>query len=412
MSVWRYVAVPIDGAASERPKRGEIASESASAARQALRRIGLQVVDLRPARRPSTGARPGFVDAWRSHLRGRRGAARAEIYDGLATMLDSGLPLVEALDTALRGLPARSARRAMLVQMREDVRSGASLADAMGDQPAWFDAAEVAMVAAGQHGGHLSRVLGTLAERHQRADALAQRLTAALTYPAIVAVVGLGVVVFLGTRTLPEFARVLGDAGVEVPALTLRVIAVGEFLEANGVALLGVTLVGLAALAFARATVVRSGRALPPWVDALRPRVTRRLAIAQFAGRLADLVRCGVPLVQSMRVLAPTISQLGLRRRVLDAADQLEQGHELASALKDETWFDPEFRRLLDVGQASGELDVLLERIGERYARQSARLIDRLTALLEPAVILVLAFLVGLVVVAAVLPMIRMQEIL
>ena len=96
----------------------------------------------------------------------------------------------------------------------------------------------------------------------------------------------------------------------------------------------------------------------------------------------------------------------------MSAADRVERGEELAEAMDDEIWFDAEFRRLLAIGQSTGELDSLLERIGQRYARQAKRLIDRLAALLEPCVILTLAVLVGLVVMAAILPLLRLQEVL
>ena len=101
-----------------------------------------------------------------------------------------------------------------------------------------------------------------------------------------------------------------------------------------------------------------------------------------------------------------------MARQLHTAADRVERGDELAAAMDDEHWFDGEFRGLLAIGQATGELDSLLERIGRRYARQAERLIDRLAALLEPSVILTLAVLVGLVVMAAILPLLRLQEVL
>ena len=411
MSVWHYTAVPL-AAGTEGQKRGEIAGESPAAVRASLRRVGLQVIDLRPARRAPVAGLVGF-DGWRAHLRRRRRLARAELFDGLATMLDSGMPLLEALDTALRTLPRRlAARRAMLTQLREDVRAGAALEQALREHSSWFDPAEIAMVAAGEHGGNLSTVLHTLAEEHERSDELTQRLIAVLAYPAIVSLVGVGVVVFLGTHTLPDLVAVLTDAGVETPALTARVIAIGGFLSRHWLLLLTGLVALVAAFLLARRFLARLGERAPAWLRSLSPSVVRRLAVARFAARLADLVRCGVPLVEALRVLAPTAANPGLRRALGESAAHLEQGAGLAAALRDEHWFDAEFRRLLDVGQASGELGTLLERIARRYERQSRRLIERLSALLEPAVILVLAFLIGLVVVAAVLPMVRMQEIL
>ena len=112
---------------------------------------------------------------------------------------------------------------------------------------------------------------------------------------------------------------------------------------------------------------------MPLWLRRLSPKLLRRMAVGCLSLQLAELLRSGVPMVEALRVLAPTTagSTPGntLRRRLVSAAERVERGEELSAALDDEHWFDPEFRRLLDIGQASGELDVLLERIGHRYAR-------------------------------------------
>ena len=136
------------------------------------------------------------------------------------------------------------------------------------------------------------------------------------------------------------------------------------------------------------------------------------MAVGGLALRLAELIRSGVPMVDALRILAPTTGHYSLRHELLLAAESVERGEELSKALHDEHWFDTEFQRLLDVGQNSGELDQMLQRIGHRYQRQAKRLIDRLATLLEPAVILLLATFVGTVVIAAVLPLVRLQEVL
>ena len=150
---------------------------------------------------------------------------------------------------------------------------------------------------------------------------------------------------------------------------------------------------------------------MPLWLRRWSPHVLRKLAVARLSIQLAELLRTGVPMVDALRVVAPTTPGVTLRRRLLEAADRVERGEDIAAALDDEHWFDGEFQRLLQIGQTSGELDTLLDRLGHRYARQANRMIDRLATLLEPAVILTLAVLVGLVVMAAILPLLRLQEV-
>jgi type IV pilus assembly protein PilC len=217
-------------------------------------------------------------------------------------------------------------------------------------------------------------------------------------------------------KTLPELAKILTDAKIEVPSLTARVMWVGQMLASHWL-LIGLAAIAGLLIAVATPEVARRLNWQPP--HALRRvhflgcwGVARTIAVGGLALRLAELLRSGVPMVEAIRVVAPTVSSRGLRAALMDGAERLERGDELAAALDDQRWFDAEFRRLLDIGQTSGELDAMLQRIGERYQRQAQRLIDRLATLLEPLVILCLAAMVGVVVMAAILPLLRLQEIL
>ncbi|MCK4872009.1 MAG: type II secretion system F family protein [Phycisphaerales bacterium] len=411
MTVWRYKAVPLSGARVE-AQAGELSAESAADARASLRRIGLQAIDVWPMR--SVNLRFPGTAWWRRHLRRRRQATKSEHFDSMATMLEAGLPLLECVDT-LAGATRRGSVRVMLVQLRESLRSGEPCAGAMAHHDAWFDKAEIAMVRAGERAGELPAVLRSLADRHTRAGELTAKLTSALMYPAIVACVGVGVVIFLSTKTLPDIVAILVDAGVQPPALTASVMGVGRVV-ADWWPIIPAVIVGVALLCTGGASLAaRRGMVMPRSLRRLLPRIVRRIAVARLAMGLADLVRSGVPVVEALRIVTPTIhgpAGVGLAATLTEAAARVERGEDLADALDDELWFDPEFQRLLAVGQTSGELETVLSHIGSRYERRAQRLIDRLATLLEPAVILVLAILVGLVVLSAVLPMIRLQEII
>jgi len=403
MAVWRYKAVPIDGGAM---RSGELAGDSAADVRAALRRARLQVVRISAIK---TRSRTQWLEPIERHLRARRRERKADVFDSLATMLDSGLPLLESLDALVDS--SRGRLRTMLVQVRESVRAGSSLSSALEAHAAWFDEVEVALVGAGQHGGDLGGVLRSLADRHARSGALTQRLIGALAYPALVACVGMGVVVFLSTRTLPDLVAILAGADVATPRLTAAVMWTGRSIADYGVALVG----ALLATAVPAWIALRSKGNRWRWTKRLTPVVARRITGARLCAALAELLRAGVPLVEAIRVLAPTIGGLGassLRASLALAADRIERGDGFAEALDDSLWFDAEFTRLVSIGESAGELDTLLGRLAERYERRSRVLIDRLAALLEPAVILVLAVLVGLVVMAAVLPLLKLQEVI
>ena len=250
-----------------------------------------------------------------------------------------------------------------------------------------------------------------MATRLEHADEVGSKLTAALTYPAIVSLAALAVVLFLSNKTLPDLTGLLVDAQVEIPRLTALVMGLGQWLLRAGPLLLLSFGVSIALGAFAIVTWVHRSEAFARRLTAWVPQVLRAKAVAALSRGLADLLAAGVPLTQALRVLSPTLPRL-LSRAIDRAIERLQGGEELSLALAaDPLWFSPEFRRLLASAQATGELEPLLRRIAARYERQAKRLTDRLAALLEPAAIVVLAALVGTVVMAAVLPLVRLQEI-
>ena len=426
MTVWRYKAVPLQGASSNSAQHGELSGDNAAEVRASLRRIGLQVIDLRPLKRMRDETDSGSKSTWlvelrssltsslNSYLRRRRQHERAELYDSLATMLESGMPLLDVVGTLADSTTRnRSPIRSMLISVRERLRDGSSLGNAVSNHQSWFDASEVAMVQAAQVSGTLPSVLRTLSQRHERSGEIGNKLIAALAYPLIVAMVGLGVVIFLSVKTLPDLTSILIDAEIEVPTLTARVMAFGQFIAGHWITILLVLFISALAIPITAASLSKHNVQLHPRFRMLYPTVFRRIAVARVALQLAELQRSGVPMVEALRVIAPTCAPGSSLQRVLfTAADHVQRGDDLAEALNDELWFDAQFRSLLKVGQASGELDQLLQRIGERYSRQANRLIDRLAALLEPCVILSLAVFVGMVVMAAILPLLRLQEVL
>jgi type II secretory pathway component PulF len=389
---------------------GEVAGESAAEVRASLRRVGLQVLELRPARAKIPRLR---FDSWDRHLRRRRLATRAELYDSLATMIESGTPLTTALDTIVdseRSL--RSRTREMLVLVREAVRGGASLATAMGAHPDWFAPDEVAIIEAGEHGGNLAAVLRSLGNRTERAGELRGKLMAALTYPVVVLCVGICAFLFLSNKTLPELCSILRDSKVAIPGLTAAVMGAGQFVLVWGPWIaLGAAAIAIGCVALGRSLAAR-GLGLPAWTRRLSPAISRSIALSRASLSLADLLRAGVPMVEALRIVAPTAMNRVLKSALVDAASQVEHGAPLAASLRNDLAFDAEFRRLVEIGEETGELETVLEKLGLRRERKAQRQIDRLASWIEPASIVVLAVLIGMVAMAAILPMVAMQEIL
>lgn len=490
--MWRYEAIDLREPGRPVRRKGEIAGETAADARAALRAVGLQVLRIHPdnprsprkfrtprlsqvgklltsrrdAAQPEADDSPASTPAADSGargnrladtlFRGRRVQERADAFDALATLLDSGVPLADAVETLAEAHDGHSrGLRRVLLAIREDLRAGRPLSASLARHPGWFDEAEVAMVDAAEVAGTLATTLAEVARRQARSAATLQKLIGALAYPAVVATIGVAVALFLATQTLPQLVSILVGAKLEVPALTAGLVAVGTAAR-DGWRVIAIALVALpaAAIALGPRMLARLG---PRWrarLDALVPLAIRRMATARALLRIADLLRAGVPLVEALRTVGNGCKgpASGLGAALLAAARRVEEGDDFATALappsplspdpgtqrkpsrsNDATmasprtspgtdarassfrgrgWFDAECVRLVAVGEATGDLARVLERLGERYERQTARLVDRLAGLLEPAAVIALAVLVGTVVMAAVLPLLRLQEIL
>ena len=397
--------------------KGRLEASDPAQARELLRDGGLLPLSVRPLQTAQLAVSlPKPIERWwNSRQRARNAAARADLLDALATMLQTGLPLTEALRSLEsaddQSRPSKQDRA--LIGIRAGVTSGKPLSTCLEGLPDWFTGSEIARVRAAEQRGELARTLASLAESSQRSVELGRRLLGALTYPLIVAAVGLGVVVFLSVRTLPELLDVLSGAGVELPGLSVAVMRFGQTLVA---ALPWLPLVAIG-LIIAATLVASSGGAaakLGSLLDRCTPRFIRRMRLASVCEELASMLESGIQIVEGLRLIAASHTGLGgasLRGYLDRVTASVAGGEDLDRALPDPRWADAEFVRLVAAGQASGELPRVLRRIATRYERDATRRIDRLSSLLEPAVILTLAVLVGTVVMAAVLPLIRLQEV-
>lgn len=412
MTTWRYKA--------RDPGTMEIVcsiiqADSDAAARTALRKAGLRPIQIKPLR--ERGASSSELRRMLNrHLRKRRVHQKADYYDSLATLLDAGIPLAKALRTMGSSRAGQRGVTSLSHTMADAIQGGESLADAMRQHPGWFDASEIAMIDAGQRSGEMAGILQRLAERQSRAGELGAKLAGALTYPILVSVIGVGVTIFLSVKTLPELVGILNDAEIQPPGLTMAVMHAGQLIWRQWIWLI----CGMLVIAFAWLGALRWLRAHSRWrlgtvLPKLIPGVFLRVRTAEVMLSLAELLETGVTLVEALRVVAPTMRGVlgGLLASELEQAAQgISQGKPVSCIFESHIWFSEEHRQLMIAGEAAGELGRTLGRIGQRDLRAARRLLDRFAALIEPAAIVLLAILVGTVVMAAILPLIRLQEII
>ena len=407
MAIYRYIAIDASLRGRLKRTRGEIAADSPYQVRSSLRQMGLLPHRVSLVRR----AEPGIAGPLRSRvaslLRDRRSARVAEMFDGLGALLGAGMQLAEALD--LLAGTSRSQSATLYRSTAEGVRHGDGLAQVLARHQGWFSAVDVAIVRAAEESGTLAETLGELAEARTDADELRTRLATALAYPALLLVFGVAVVVFLTTVTLPQLAAVLADAQVPLPASTQILLAAGQTLVAYPVP----TLAGLAAISVVAVLALRDPRLA--YLRLKTPVIGRALMRAQLASTtatLARLLRSGVGFAESITLVGPTLRNPALRKAFEQLQEDLDAGSSISQSLARGGILEPVFCRVIEVGEESGELPATLSRLAARYRGMAKRSVDRLTALLEPATILVLATAVGFVVYAAIAPMLRITQAL
>lgn len=392
-------------------QRGTVTADTPRQARDLLRGRGLVVRDLLDSPVARTEARVRAAAApvraktrWLS--RGRDRHLVTSFVRELSTLLDVGVPLPDALQTLAS--QHRGRFRAVLLQLRERVVSGTGLAAAMQEQPAVFDDFCHAITSVGEDAGTLDSSLQTLADFRERSDQLRGRIGTALVYPSIVLSMAVFASLFLMTVVVPKILEPLIEQGRELPLPTVVVKSVSDFLL-NWWWLLAIGAVLIVA-GFLSAVATRRGRQvldrvvlrLPLFGPLVRKQATVRVAIV-----LSTLLRSGVVLVQALRIARNTVGNAVLAA-TLDRCEQaVTAGGDIADVLADSDAFPPTVVQVFAVGQQTGRLEDVLDRLAKAYDQQVTTSSQRLASVLEPVLILVLALIVLVIILATVLPILE-----
>lgn len=396
MGVFTYTALN----AAEQLIEGTLAADSPVDARQQLRERGLRIATFAAAK-----AKAGR----RFHLPGssrRRSERVAEVARHLSMLLRAGVPLADALGVLIQQCHARLAP--VLVDVKDRVSGGSSLAEALAEHQRWFDSLFVSAVRTGELSGKLDECLTELANHLETQQSMRGKLIAALTYPMIVGMVAVIVVVFLMTFVVPQLLTVILASGRPPPTSTVIVKTFSDTLVAHwGVMLVGVVFcVSASSLAWRR----RSTRLALERFFLRAPLVgplARKAMVGRFAQQSALLLNTGVPFVDAMRHVSAQSRSIILADELAALADAVESGSDIAPAVAQSVVFPPMVVHLLAVGQDTGELTGMLKELRCRYETEVGLAIDRFTAALEPILIVLLAAGVGFVVFACLMPILE-----
>jgi general secretion pathway protein F len=406
MPVYEYTALNVKG----KTVSGIIDAESSLAAKQKLRVSKIFPVAIKETEEGSTQKSSRFSGLPRSLARVKP-AEVSLMTRQLATLVGAGFPLVTALDTMIPQIKSPPFKRVM-AQIKDAVVEGKSFAVALQPYPGVFSSLYVNMVRAGETSGTLEIVLARLAEITEKQQALNSRIKSALAYPILMAVIGVLVLFFLLTFIVPSIASIFSDMDKALPTPTRFLIATSDMFKDFWWAILILISIFFVTLHHYKKT--EKGR--KNWDKAMLKMpgigiLIKKLAISRFARTLGSLLENGVTVLSALDIVRNIVGNVLLSDAIAKAADDVGRGQGLGASLAESDIFPPLSIQMIQVGEQSGELEAMLDKVADVYENEVESTIMSLTSLLEPMMILVMAVIVGFIVLSICLPIFEMNEL-
>ena len=327
----------------------------------------------------------------------------------LATLVNAGLPLMRGIDVLKRQMKDPQMLEA-LDGISENIAAGGTFSEALTQFPKIFDNLYVNMVKAGEAGGVLEVVLGRLAEFAEKSEKIKNKVKGAMIYPIVVLMAAVGITGFLLVTVIPKFKQVFADmmGGAELPAITQFVIDASEYVQHNGL----VVVAAVAAIVLAKKLIGKTEKGAYLFdVMALKMPVTgtlvQRTAVSRLTRTLGTLLSSGVPILQSLVIVRDTTGNRVVSNAIQNVHDAVKEGEGMTGPLSQCWVFPPMVVSMVEVGEETGALADMLTRVANTYDDEVDNAVAGMTAAIEPALIIVLAVVVGTIVVAMFLPMIK-----
>jgi general secretion pathway protein F len=402
MPQFRYKAATPAGETSE----GEMEARDEAAALERLQALGLIPIRIAVAEAAGAAGSGGLFSRQRIG-QDQVGILTAE----LATLLRAGLPLDRGLEILI-SLSQSAPMRALMTQIRDEVRGGAALSKALEAHPAVFSRFYVGMIRAGEAGGALGTVLLRISEFMERAKELKETVASALIYPTILVLASVTSVMLLLIFVVPQFSQMFEQSGKALPLATQIVIAAGDLLRKYWWALPAGALLVWRYFAWqmgnAQSKRAWDGRflRLPLLGDLLT-----KIEVARFARTLGTLLANGIPLLAALGVVKDTVGNSVIADGLGEAREQLQAGQGLSKPLMAQGVFPPLAVHMVSVGEETGKLDEMLTRVADVYDREVALAVKRMLALLEPVMILGLGLIIGGIIISILLAILKVNSL-
>jgi type IV pilus assembly protein PilC len=325
-----------------------------------------------------------------------------------STMIDAGLPIIQCLDI-LYAQQSNVTFQKLLKNIKESVEGGATLAEALKKFPKQFDNLFVNMIAAGEAGGILDAILRRLAAYMEKTAKLKAQVKGAMTYPIVTLIIAVLVLAVILVFVIPVFEEMFADFGGELPAPTQIVVAMSDMLKTKIVYII----VGLIlfVIAFKKFHSTQKGRDV---VDDLLLRIPvfggllRKVAVAKFTRTMGTMLASGVAILEALDIVAKTAGNRTVEKAIYNVRSGIAEGRTMADPLGESGVFPPMVCQMIGVGESTGALDAMLEKIADFYDEEVDQAVENLTALIEPFMLVFLGVTIGGLVVAMYLPIFKM----
>jgi type IV pilus assembly protein PilC len=325
-----------------------------------------------------------------------------------STMIDAGLPIIQCLDI-LCTQQANPTFQKMLKNIKESVEGGATLAEALKKFPKQFDDLFVNMIAAGEAGGILDAILRRLAAYMEKAARLKAQVKGAMTYPIVTLLIAIVVLAVILVFVIPVFEEMFADFGGELPVPTQIVVAMSEMVKSKILYIIVGIVIFI--IAFKKYYATEKGRDL---ADALLLKLPvfgellRKVAVAKFSRTMGTMLASGVAILEALDIVAKTAGNRSVEKAIYSVRSGIAEGRTMADPLEESGVFPPMVCQMIGVGESTGALDAMLEKIADFYDEEVDQAVDNLTALIEPFMLVFLGVTIGGLVVAMYLPIFKM----
>ncbi|GHD26039.1 type II secretion system F family protein [Halioglobus pacificus] len=386
-----------------RKTKGEVTAASSAMARAQLRRQGIKPTTVKKKAKPLFGGGGKPI----------KPADIAIFTRQLATMMKAGVPLVQSFDIVADGLE-KPKMRDLVNGIKNDVASGAGLAPSLAKHPRHFDDLFCSLVGSGEQSGTLEVMLDRVATYKEKTEALKAKIKKALTYPTAVIIVAMVVTGILLVKVVPTFAKTFEGFGSELPAFTQFVVGLSEFAQEWWF----IILIGIVATVYAFKEIKHRSVKFSEWLDQLALKapvvgtIVHDAVVARFSRTLATTFAAGVPLVEALESTAGAAGNSVYQKAILQIRDDVTTGTTLYQAVKSTGLFPNMLLQMISIGEESGALDEMLDKVANHYEDAVDNAVDSLSSLMEPIIMSILGVLVGGLMIAMYLPIFMLGSVI